>query len=874
MKKTLILLLCLIPFLFSYGAHLKGGWVYYEYLGLGSSPGTIKYRITVKQYLNCHSTQQQIDPDVYLGIFTNSNNKLYKDTTVTLSGTDILNKTSFNSCISSPPEVCYRIDRYITTVDLPADPAGYTLAVQRCCRVAGIVNIVGSSSIGVSYTTTIPGVINGQDYANNNSPVFAQKDTVAVCYNGNFTFDFSATDADGDSLVYTFCPGLVGGGSGPNQARPDPPSNPPYESVPYAGSYSGELPMGPTVAVNSKTGLISGTAPAATGDYVVAVCVSEFRGGVKIGDTKKEIHITVASCTLAAADLRQPGYQLCDSATFTFANESVASNIVSYYWNFGDPATGVKDTSADPLPTHTYSDTGLFVLKLKVQSSAGCIDSTTSTVNVYPGFVADFAFTGSCFLSPFQFFDKTTSRYGVVNSWKWDFGDAASSADISTLKNPVYQYPSSGVRTASLIVSDTKGCIDTLSKPIPVNDFPALTLPFKDTLICSIDTLLLQAAGSGIFSWKPAYNIINADSANPLVYPKNTTTYIVTLNEKGCIASDSIKVNVLDFITVNAGADTTICRTDSIVLNPVSFGLQYQWTPASEISGNPNIENAVAKPDVTTTYYVTANLGKCQAKDAITVAVVPYPKANAGPDAIICFGKQTPLLGSITGSSFTWTPSGSLINAGTLTPVAFPTLTTAYILTVYDTIGCPKPFRDTVIVNVSPRINAFAGNDTSIVANQPLQLNASGGVSFLWTPSTGMNNPAISDPVVTLGASYDVVTYTVRVSDEAGCFANDDVKVQVFKTDPDIFIPTAFTPNADGKNDILKPIPVGLKAFEYFKVYNRWGQMMYSTSTIGEGWDGTFGGKEQATGTYIFVAAGTNYLGRPVFKKGTVVLIR
>lgn len=875
MKKILILLFCFIPALFCYGNHLKGGWIYYEYLGAGAAPNTVKYRINVKQYLECHSTAQQIDQTVFLGIFKNSDNLLQSQVTIPLSGTNNLNKTSFNPCISSPPEVCFRVDNYVTVVDLPSNSSGYTLAVQRCCRIAGIVNIVGSNSLGVSYTTTIPGTIGGKNFENNNSPQFAQKDTVAVCYNGNFTFDFSATDADQDSLVYAFCPGLVGGGPGPNQSRPDPPSNPPYSSVPYSSSYNGSSPMGPTVTVDSKTGLISGTAPGITGDYIVAVCAAEYRGGVKIGETKKEIHITVASCNLSAAVLRQPGYQLCDSATFTFKNELASANIISYTWNFGDIASGNSNTSSTAFPTHKYSDTGKYVIKLKVQSAAGCLDSTSSLVNVFPGFKPDFTYAGNCFQSAFQFTDKTTTRYGVVNSWSWDFGDLASFTDTSTLKNPNYKYPSPGIRTARLTATNSKGCIDTISKMIGVYDVPALSLPFKDTLICSIDTLTLHAVGQGNFTWKPAYNILKSNTANPLVYPKDTTTYVVTLTDNGCVTSAAVKVNVLNSISLNAGADTTICRSDSIIFKPISQGLQYQWTPSTDIAGSATIKNAIAKPIATTTYTLIANLGKCQSTDAIRVAVVPYPKANAGTDATICYGQQTPLTGIISGSSFTWTPSGTLTNKTTLTPIARPAATTSYVLSVNDTLGCPKTVMDTVMVTVIPHINAFAGNDTIIIANQPLQLNATGGDVYAWTPTEGLSNPSIPNPIATLGSSYDSVIYKVRVGLRDGCFEEDEIKIRLFKTGPDIFVPTAFTPNHDGKNDFLKPIPVAMKSIYSFNIYNRWGQLIYSSSSSsGPGWDGTFAGKEQATGTYVFTAGGIDYLGKTVIKKGTVVLIR
>jgi gliding motility-associated-like protein len=125
-----------------------------------------------------------------------------------------------------------------------------------------------------------------------------------------------------------------------------------------------------------------------------------------------------------------------------------------------------------------------------------------------------------------------------------------------------------------------------------------------------------------------------------------------------------------------------------------------------------------------------------------------------------------------------------------------------------------------------------------------------------------------------LNIGSDSIKYKVRVTTPEGCFGEDEIVVRLFRTEPDIFIPTAFTPNRDGKNDILKPICVGITKLDFFRIYNRWGQLIYETKEFENGWNGSFGGKEQASGTYVFMAQGVDYLGRVVFKKGTAVLIR
>jgi gliding motility-associated-like protein len=162
-------------------------------------------------------------------------------------------------------------------------------------------------------------------------------------------------------------------------------------------------------------------------------------------------------------------------------------------------------------------------------------------------------------------------------------------------------------------------------------------------------------------------------------------------------------------------------------------------------------------------------------------------------------------------------------------------------------------------------------SDTSVVLGQPLQLTATGSVNFSWTPNTWLNNTNIFNP---LALPQDNINYIVRVSNNQGCFDLDTIRVRVFKTDPDILVPTAFSPNKDGNNEIFKPIPIGIRSLDFFRVYNRWGQLIYSTGQIGAGWDGTYGGLEQGPGTYVWYVTGTNYLGNKIEKKGTVILIR
>jgi len=161
-------------------------------------------------------------------------------------------------------------------------------------------------------------------------------------------------------------------------------------------------------------------------------------------------------------------------------------------------------------------------------------------------------------------------------------------------------------------------------------------------------------------------------------------------------------------------------------------------------------------------------------------AVSPYPRVLLNADTAICYGSRVLLQGQVLADLFSWSPTNSLMNAGSLMPTAGPTQSTDYILTVRNISGCLKTVSDTVHVTVIPTIHVDAGNDTTIVANQPLQMNATGGTNYLWSPVTGLSDPGIANPVLTLPAGVDSILYKVTASDANGCKASDLIKVRVF----------------------------------------------------------------------------------------------
>jgi gliding motility-associated-like protein len=263
------------------------------------------------------------------------------------------------------------------------------------------------------------------------------------------------------------------------------------------------------------------------------------------------------------------------------------------------------------------------------------------------------------------------------------------------------------------------------------------------------------------------------------------------------------------------------------------------------------------------------------------------PQAVIDPrDTTICYGGKAPLHAIVTtGTEYSWVSTESLARGSNgpipsapfaVNALASPERTTDYILNVRNE-GCPITVADTFTVTVVPPIRVNPGNDTLVVVNQPLQFRVTSNDpykdEYQWSPSTDLSNPDIADPIGLYGPGENKITYLVKATDTFGCYGTASLNITIAHTVPDIFVPSAFTPGTNS-NSVFRPICIGISSLEYFRVYNRWGQLVFSSSQIGQGWDGRVQGKMQESNAYLWILKGTDYIGRVISKKGTVVLIR
>lgn len=880
------MLLILSYGLISKASHIIGGEMSYKYLS--RTTDSIKYLVTLKLYRVCDQAADlaELPNSLYYAVFDKTNNSQIKGSPFLVSQTSKITQTSGQAdpCIVNPPSICFQVGTYEGIISVPINAAGYTVSFQTCCRDYSMINIVDTHRAndeqnypgnGATYFTELPG---STGILTNSSPTFNKDEAILVCANKKFSYDFTATDPDGDSIVYVFC-AAYGGGQPTNSrdkyAPPPPAVAPPYSSIPYKSPFTGGAPLGSAAYIVSDSGIITGIAPD-PGKYVVTVCAYEYRNGVLLGIHRKDFHMIVTTCVRVVEAAMPDKYNDCAGFTITFLNNSTEGK--TYDWDFGDGTTyTTKSTDAFQ---HTYAAEGVYNVTMWVDKTSNCGAMATAVVNVYPKLTPDMSITGFCSntVTNFTNTSTTTSATDAISTYRWDFGDTSTSADTSWSSTPSYKYPGPGNYTVVLNVTTKNGCVRSDTSTITVYDKPPVTTT-PDTLLCIRNSIQLSASSetggntiNGVYAWAPDYNITNANTATPTVYPKVDTSYTVTFTDgTGCQNSATVKIDVRDTLYVRTIADSTVCSGDTVHIRAFADGnypLAWYSLPSDSHVGDGAILEIVP-PAPTATYTVVAALGDCSGYDTMNLKVVDAPIANAGLDTTICYGDQVTLQAS-GGVFYQWTPSFTLATPNQATTVAKPTDTTQYIVTVTDTKGCPKPVTDTVQINVIPQVHAFAGNDTIVILNQPFTLHGTGAVRYVWTPVDGLDNPNIDTPTTTINHDF---TYTLTAYTTEGCSGTDDIKIR-FIVGPDIYVPTGFSPNGDGQNDIFRPLPVGITQLEFFRVFDRWGKMMYSTTEYLQGWDGNFDGQPAAIGTYVWVVQGRNVNNETVVRKGTVTLIR
>lgn len=326
------ILFCLFCVLSLSGAHIVGGDVTYKCISSNPTTKTTKFTITFTMYRDGASGGAQFDVGARFGIFESNfgSNVWSHYKTIQANPSNIQIIPYIDECVLLPPNIIVERANYIFDVELPWSDKVYQITFQRCCRNNTINNLVNPGETGAAFYVEIFG---NAIQECNNSPVFKNFPPVLICNQKQINFDHSAVDSEGDQIKYEFCAPVSAGGTqgattpgNPNDCKgvTPLPSNclPPFSQVSYNFPYDATNPMGgnPQISINPNDGKITGI-PNILGQYVVGVCVNEFRNGVQIGSIRRDFQFNVVNCLgLSSTKI----YDLCEG-------DSVLVNQTHYY---------------------------------------------------------------------------------------------------------------------------------------------------------------------------------------------------------------------------------------------------------------------------------------------------------------------------------------------------------------------------------------------------------------------------------------------------------------------------------------------------------------------------------------------------------------
>lgn len=338
-------------------------------------------------------------------------------------------------------------------------------------------------------------------------------------------------------------------------------------------------------------------------------------------------------------------------------------------------------------------------------------------------------------------------------------------------------------------VTDTNGCVNTDTMNVMVNTLPPVDAG-PDLEMCIYDSIQLNVTGAIDYVWSPDSTLSQFDVADPFSYALDSEIFVVLgTDANGCMNTDTLELTVHNLPVVIASADTAICIYDTASISATG-AVQYAWSPSVDLV-TPNDASTLAYPQDTTVYLVQGtDANGCVNYDSLTLTVDPLPIAYAGIDVDICRGDSTQLIAS-GGEDYSWTPLNNIINENSFDPIVYPDTTVEYIVTVIDSNACMN--YDSVLVNVF-RVGTVP--DTAICLTDSIQLDVYGspGNQFTWTPSTGLSNANSQDPMASPSSD---ITYTVTVSDIAGCVDQASVNIVVNQI-PIIGYSYILIPDCDG----------------------------------------------------------------------------
>lgn len=903
--KGLVIFLCLL-FISNQqvkATHIVGGDITYTYLGSNN------YRINLNLFIDCiNGSPQAISGDEFaiIGVFDNTG--ILVDKLVIKRNPPVrFQKLNYN-CVTTAPNQCVDYYVYSQVVNLPNSPGGYTLAFQRCCRNNSILNLIDPGGTGATYWTKIPDV---STFGRNSSPVFDAVPPNFLCTNAPFSFLHSATDPDGDSLVYELYQPYDGGddntsvpGGHPLSPRPDPPLGPPYNNIQWINPYgTNDMMKGsPILTMDPKTGQLY-VVPNTVGQFVVGFKVKEYRNGVLIGETLRDFQFNVLNCVFEVVS--RFDYDLnCDNE-IEFTNESFTRDIndpLNYKWNIKEGANDFESTLKDI--NYGKINTGDAYVELIAKNSK-CTDTLLRKITVPPIIEINVSGKDTICADEFSTFTVTSN---VPATFQWPNNTTGQS------------YTTSQSGSITVIGTDGRGCKDAkitnlLVNPLPVNDLgdglnicrefeeeldagnPGATykwntgettrtikanklgkysvevnlkgcirtyeLTFTDTLrridlgpdsilYCNpTDVILDPGPGFARYTWQ--------DGAATQIYLVDTTgIYEVEVeDEYSCLGFDTAVIKIVPFYDIELGDGENICKPTFSrwvdASRPENQLVTYKWSTGINDT-NSSIE--ITKPGK---YWVDVTMDVCTKTDTIEYTDTSFV-INLADDTFYCSDDIIVTFDAGDYVSYLW-HDGSTIRT-------YESDKSEQIsVQVVDSVECLGTGEYDLKIFKLPHPD-FTNKDTTICVAEDLVLDAGSYLRYLWS------NGSTDRTIATRKEGPNWVT----MWDENGCSNTDTINLSISKDarHTDLFIPNAFTPNGDGLNESFPyDWPIEDRKDFSLMIFTRWGEKVFESNDPTKLWDGSIKNEKwKHANTFVYIIQWRACDGKLEFEKGLVMLLR
>ena len=536
--------------------------------------------------------------------------------------------------------------------------------------------------------------------------------------------------------------------------------------------------------------------------------------------------------------------------------------------------TGTTDASGHFLMMGLYAGTYTNI----VTTGGPCPTSVAgpaTLVNPAPPVVTmDSALVKTCVNAPAQLGAHATPT-GVLYYYTWS---PATYLNNTTISNPVATATASGDVIYTVTVNPSPSvpaCASTATVDLHV--YGGISINPTDTFICKGQAgIFVTATGDAAFSyqWLPTEGIVNPTIASTIITPDTTTDYVLTATLAGCPDMHAyLHFAVEPMPDVFIGGNRFVCQFDTIHLNttlgdPYYPDYSYQWVPATNLD-HSNTATVVFSGSTSVMLYDTVRtLHGCKGVDSAYVTVNPSPDVSI-PNMDFCPHDSMVLNPTaVIPSTYHWYPPFYLSDSMSATPMIHPLTTQVYTIVATTADGCKDTA--TFTATVHPAAVIFIPDSVVLYPGENYQFSPSTNcVTFNWFPPAGLNADNISNPLATPLVS---TLYFVTGTTEYGCVAKDSTAI-IMQDEAILATPNAFTPG-NGTNTDFKVLLRGVANLNYFRVFNRWGNLLFETNNIELGWDGNFKGQPQPMGVYVYEVQAVSTSGEIFTKKGNITLLR